>query len=108
MWLKGPYLIERRVVLRRRIDLRGARVELKPYTGEAELAMTATDPRSGQSVQIPLREAGRNLPADELTALAEAILDELGLIRRAVDEQETAMTVASRLRELAAGSTRTP
>jgi hypothetical protein len=108
VWLKGPYLIERHVVLRRRIDLRAARVELIPYTADAELVMTATDPRSGKSIQIPLREDGRNLPSGELTALAEAILDEPGLIRRVVDEQEAAMTVASRLRELAADSTRTP
>jgi hypothetical protein len=40
--------------------------------------------------------------------LAEAILDEPGLIRRAVEDQEAAMTVASRLRELAAADVRTP
>ena len=103
VWLKGPFLVERRIALRRRVDLRSARLDLHPNSRDARLSLTATDPRTGKSLELPIQQLGRTLPPAELTALADAILDEPGVARRAGPDQVTAMTVANRLRELTTG-----
>jgi hypothetical protein len=100
VWLKGSFLIERRIVRRRRVDLRSATVELRLNPDDYGLLLAATDPRSGRSIRLPLQAGRRNLPASELTALADAILDEPGNARRAGDDQTAAIVVADRLRRL--------
>lgn len=98
VWLKGPYLVKRGILLRRRIDLRTAAVELHDHTDEARLLLTATDPGSGRCLQVPIQETRTPLPAPELTALAQAILAESG---RHGHDQAAAVSVAGRLRDLA-------
>ncbi|MDZ5447956.1 hypothetical protein U2F26_35605 [Micromonospora sp. 4G57] len=104
IWLKGTVLIERRILLRRRIDLRTAQVELRP-TANANitgLSLVATDQRSSKSLDLVIHKGQATLPASELAALAQAILGDHSLDRRVGHDNETAMIVADRLRELAA------
>lgn len=119
IWLKGTVLVERRIVLRRRVDLRTARVELRSTHGNAterragipgqragglpavsSLSLAATDQRSGKSLDLLIQEGDTTLPASELAALAQAIVGDHDLAQRVGHDQAEAMIVAERLREL--------
>jgi hypothetical protein len=104
IWLKGTILIERRIVLRRRIDLRTARVELRPTTNAnvTELSLVATDQRSGESLDLLLQKGQATLPASDLAALAQAILGDHSLAHRVGHDHADAMIVVDKLREMAA------
>jgi hypothetical protein len=107
IWLKGTILVERRIVLRRHIDLRTAQVELRPSANAnvASLSLVATDQRSGKSLELLIQEGQATLPTSELAALAEAILGDHNLVLRVDHDHVAAMIVANRLRELAVTNT---
>lgn len=103
IWLKDTVLVERRFVLRRRIDLGTARVELRSaaHADVAELSLVVTE-RSGKGLDLPVQKGQATLPAPELAALAQAILGNHRLARPVDDNHTEAMIVADRLRKLAA------
>jgi hypothetical protein len=103
IWLKGTVLIERRIVLRRHIDLCTARVELRPRINAdvTELSLVATDQRSGRSLDLLIQKGQATLPASELAALAQAIHGDHGVAHRVGGDHADALLVADRLRELA-------
>ena len=99
MWLNGTVLVRRGIVLRRRIDLRTAHVELRTGADPREgtlLLLVATDQRSGKTLELPIQRNGATLPASELAALAGAV----GSGR----DHVAAMIVVDRLRALAAAN----
>lgn len=108
IWLKDTVLVERRIVLSQRIDLRTARVELRStaHAEGAELSLVATDERSGRGLDLLVQRGQTTLPAPELTALAQAIVSEHGPARPIGDDRAQATMVADALRELAANETR--
>ncbi|WP_027660095.1 hypothetical protein [Salinispora fenicalii] len=102
IWLRGTILIERRILLRRRIDLRSAKVELRPRTeNQNQLLLVAIDQQSSKSIDFLIQDSHISLPASELTALAQAILADPDHRPRAGHDQAAARTVADKLRELA-------
>lgn len=68
IWLSGTVLVERRIVLHRRIDLRTAGLELRPFVGAGAsgIAPVATDQRSGRSLDLPLQASWKG-PAGRRT-----------------------------------------
>lgn len=106
IWLRGTILIERRILLRRRIDLRSAKVELRPRTeNQNQLLLVAIDQQSGKSLDLLIQDSRISLPVSELTALAQAILADPGHRPRAGHDQAAARTVANKLCELATADT---
>lgn len=107
IWLKDTVLVERHIVLSRRIDLRTARVELRSTTNAngAELSLVATDERSGRSLDLLVQKGQTTLPAPELAALAQAIVSDHGPARPIGDDRTQATMVADALRELATNET---
>ncbi|MDO3703311.1 hypothetical protein Q3W71_16695 [Micromonospora sp. C28SCA-DRY-2] len=103
-WLRGTVLVERRIVLRRKIDLSTARVELRQTitAGDVTLILVAIDQRSGRSLELTVVDGAMILPGSELTALARAIVGVPSLGARAGDDHANAMIVAGRLSELTA------
>jgi hypothetical protein len=102
IWLQGSVLTERRILLRRRVDLRTAPVELRP-TGNAdakELSLIATDQRSGKTLELLIQKGQTTLPKPELTALTQAILGDDNLARPAGRDHAAAIVVADKLHEL--------
>jgi hypothetical protein len=85
-WLEGTVVVARRALRTRRVDLATAEVTGDTVTTPLSLgnrnlttivsaAVRARDPRTGVTILIPVRTPGRSrLPADELTAIADAIM----------------------------------
>lgn len=84
-WLEGTTAVRRGALTTRRVDLATAEVRGDAVTRSGTLgghrylysiaAVTARDPRSGRELTVPLRGRGlRRLPADQLRALAAAIM----------------------------------
>lgn len=97
-WLSGSRVVERRIVMRRKVDLRTARVQLVEDTKSRppKLVLTATG-ATGRTVEVPVKEASDALPRRELAAIADAIT----VGRPAGPERDAAVAVADRLRLLA-------
>lgn len=72
---------------------------MRPDTDRVTLI--ATDQRSGKSLDLLIQSGWATLPASELTALAQTILDDPGPARRVGDDQAAAVIVANRLRSAA-------
>lgn len=98
-WLRGSILIERRIVRRFRVDLRTACVELREADtkGVAEMRLVATEPETGGSQELLIGKGDGVLPSQQLQAVADAIV----VGRQRFAENDSAIAVADRLRQLA-------
>lgn len=98
-WLKGYFLVERRVVRSVRADLRTARVELRDADtkGVTKVLLVVTEPETGKSQEVTIEQGGITLPSDQLHAIANAIVEG----RQRVAAGDRSFAVADRLRHLA-------
>lgn len=107
MWLDGTVVVERGAITTHRVDLATAELtenrgtvpvqrDDPPREGSGPAVIYARDPRTGRTISISVNDS----PADELTAIANAIMAR----RRPGDPgYEQAEALARKLREMAAG-----
>lgn len=101
VFLDGTMLVERIGIRHSRVDLAFAEVSVSFDAGRKSVeSIVARDPDTGAEVKVLVHKEEHLLPADELTALADAVT--FGRSRTASEDH--ASEVADRLRELASGA----
>ncbi len=99
-WLEGSMLHVRAALRTQKQDLSTADIEggSRPVNAKRVEVLTATDPKSGRRVTLPLRGGGLTLlPSEQLRMLANAITNH----RVQSGPEDRAFAVAERLREFA-------